>query len=250
MRLWLLVLPALLVACSGSSDASIPSRNGTSTTTSPNLPASACTELLRCGDDAQPRIDAAVCGDLERDNTLSGDVISGDDSYCVAAPSIDRLVAAAPRTGADRSFENVSQPTMMSFACAQYRFSALGINNTFELDFTGDAVIIVEGNVHIASPVRLVVPSGSTLDFVVGGDLEIDNTLTIDGGGTTWLGVGGNVHVASPTTIHGWLVAPDSHVEADNTLVVDSLLAGSMKVASPVTITGALGLSGDGCVAP
>jgi cytoskeletal protein CcmA (bactofilin family) len=161
---------------------------------------------------------------------------------CEGAPDVVAIAdAAAQRPGVADEGETlaaVSEPTHLTLGCGTYRFDSWGVDNDLTLRVEGKTVIVVDGDMRIASPTHVVVAPGGSLDFVVTGGLQIENTLSIDGA-PTWLAVAGDVKIASPTRLTGWLVAPKSEVLADNTLDVDgALLVGSLRVASPVTVAG------------
>ena len=178
---------------------------------------------------------------------------------CASAPDIAALVARAWGVHDDPAeaalprdaFENVSVPTVATLGCGTYALTSIGANNTLTLHVTGSTVLVIQGNVHIASPVVIDLAPGATLDLAIGGDLQIDNTLTVGDAAqpaSTWVGVAGAIAIASPTVVRGALVAPRSAVSARNTLdVTGSAVFGGLEVSSPVTIHDGPALSAAGC---
>ena len=117
----------------------------------------------------------------------------------------------------------------------------------------GPTVLVVEGDVKVASPVRILVEHDATLDMAIGGSLQIDNTLDV-GDPTrpeaTWLAVAGEVRVASPFEIDGWLLAPRGALRGDNTVDVHgAAYVGPLRVASPMVVDPSLSFDPAGCLA-
>jgi hypothetical protein len=149
---------------------------------------------------------------------------------------------------------DVRGPTEITLGCGRYRFSSIGAHNTLALRVTGPTVLVIEGDVRVASPMRITVEDGARLDMLIGGSLQIDNTLDVGDPArpeATWLAVGGAVRVASPFELHGWLLAPTGELRGDNTVDVHgAAFVGLLRVASPMRVDPALSTSGDGCVVP
>ncbi len=200
-------------------------------------------------------------GDVQAGAVVFGSVQVAQPLDCADAPDVAALVAhawavqdgatdaALPRD----SLENVSIPTDITLGCGTYALTSIGVKSTLSLHVTAAAVLVVRGNVHVASPVVIDLAPGATLDLAIGGDLQVDNTLTIGGSQPTetWVGVAGAITIASPTVIHGWLVAPRSPVAANNTLDISgSAIFGGLEVASPVGVHDGSALSASGCTLP
>lgn len=243
-------------------------------------------ESLRCRASGAAPLGLAVCGDLVGDNTVTVDgtlAVSGDwtvrsparvrdDVYLggvldatntvdvgatrrepmlACAEAVD-VAALAARTdeAASTNLEAVTSPTSVQLGCGTYRFSRIGVDNTLTLRVEGRVVMVVEGDVRIAAPMRVELATDAELDLVVGGRLAADNTLTVEGG-SAWVAVAGEVRVASPVSIQGWLVAPRGSVAGDNTLTIDgAAFTGAMRVASPLVVVQRGGVDGRGCVGP
>jgi hypothetical protein len=170
----------------------------------------------------------------------SSDAQVDDPLACDGAPPVGGAVANAEALGENDLGDALlahSQPADVSLGCARYRFSSLGIDNQLTFHVTGQTMIVVDGDVRISSPMQVELEPGATLDFLIGGALQIDNTLSFSGG-STWLAVGGEIGVGAPLRLTGFLYAPESQLSVNNTLDVNgSLLVGSMTIASPVTVT-------------
>jgi hypothetical protein len=309
--------------------------------------------LVRCGGDAVPGIIAAVCGDLEADNTVTvtgGDFAVSGQSHLAAplhvtggsftgllgiqadntedvsgdlATSGDWVVSSPAHVGGDAFIggkleatnsvavdgvlhvanadtQHVTAGTIkadgttvmtslkcelapapnatiqrveagdfldlgqaltahsvaaeVTLDCARYRFTSFGIDNDLVLHVSGHTVIVVDGDVRVAAPMTVKLDPDATLDFLIGGSLEVDNTLSFSGG-STWLAIGNDLKIAAPLTLVGFLYAPQSavaasEVSADNILGVSgSLLVNSVHVASPITVTAVSGPALPACAA-
>ncbi len=180
-----------------------------------------------------------------RDVTTTGTTVTSP-LHCNAAPDSQPKIAHIEAGGVvdlGHALVKHSQPATVELGCARYRFASLGIENNLDLHVTGNTVIVVDGDMRIAAPMRVLLDEDAQLDFLVGGALEVDNQLTFSGG-STWLAVAGELRIASPMKLVGFLYAPQSavssasSVSADNTLdVLGSLLVDSVRVASPITVT-------------
>ncbi len=170
----------------------------------------------------------------------SRDLQVDDPLACDDAPSPAAVIQSSEALGV-RDLGDVlsahSQPAQVSLGCARYRFSSFGIDNELTFHVSGRTVIVVDGDVRVASPMRVELDDGASLDFVIGGALQIDNTLSFSGG-STWLAVGGAITIGAPLELSGFLYAPQSTLSVNNTLDVrGSVLAESMTIAAPVNIT-------------
>ena len=198
--------------------------------------------------------DAVVGGMLEATNTVTVDGAlhaQADNALaCDGAPPVGGAVANAESLGENDLGDALlphSRPADVSLGCARYRFSSLGIDNELTFHVTGKTVIVVDGDVRISSPMQVELEPGATLDFLIGGALQVDNTLSFSGG-STWLAVGGEIDVGAPLRLTGVLYAPGSQLSVNNTLDISgSLLVGSMTVASPVTVTALAGPALSAC---
>ena len=129
-----------------------------------------------------------------------------------------------------------SHAARLSLGCGRYRFDSWGIERDLVLRVSGATLIVIEGDVRIAAPVRIELDAGATLDVLVAGSLRVDDTLTITGG-SAWLAVEGQLDIASPMVLEGSLYAPHSVVAVNDALdVTGSLWVGSMRIAAPVTV--------------
>ena len=178
-------------------------------------------------------------------STLAETIAARDPLRCELAPTpsatISRLEAGA-FVDLRYALSAHSQQARVQLGCATYRFDSFGIDNELRLHIKGHTVIVVDGDVHIASPMRVELEPDARLDLLIGGSLEVDSQLSFSGG-STWLAVGGDVRITAPMQLEGMLSAPRSAVSLtdgspDNVLnVTGTLLVGSLHVASPVTVT-------------
>lgn len=134
-----------------------------------------------------------------------------------------------------------SEAAHVQLGCATYRFDALGIDNELTLHIKGHTVIIVDGNVRVASSMIVELEPDAQLDFLIGGQLEVEKKLSFTGG-STWLAIAGAVQIAAPMQLDGTLYAPQSDVSStpgsvdDELRINGALLVGSLHLASPVTV--------------
>ena len=133
----------------------------------------------------------------------------------------------------------------VQLGCARYRFDSFGIDNEVTLHIKGHTVIVVEGDVRIASPLTVELEPDAQLDFLIGGSLDVNARVSFSRG-ATWLAVGGALRITAPFELDGTLYAPESAVSSTevsagslpNPLSVNgSLLVGSLSVASPLTVS-------------
>jgi hypothetical protein len=225
----------------------------------------------------------AICGDLTADNTLHVGGRSADVSLWVRDAATTRAplrvdgnfwnasnsftntqqIDGQLRTGAEapactRVIEaraaqpwdvRIDEPAYVDLGACSYAQPNLQLDNTLEVHIHGDVTWVIDGDLHIAAPLDILLDPGAHLDWTIGGALEVDNTLTIEG--PTTLNVGGPIHIAAPMKLDGSLIAPQSRVEVDNTLdVTGAAYVGSLRVASPMRVEGQTLLREDGCSAP
>lgn len=165
-----------------------------------------------------------------------------DCARAARATSVD----AALRPDAARLFfghegySRVTAPTELDLGCGQYLLAALEVNNTLTLHVTGSVLLVIDGDLRVASPMVIELDRDAQLSLVVRGNLNIDNTLTIAAGrepSQTWVAVGGNVRVASPFALNGTLVMPDGDLAGDNTFDLrGQALVGGLRVAAPMVV--------------
>jgi hypothetical protein len=131
-----------------------------------------------------------------------------------------------------------SESANVALGCARYRFSSWGIDNELVLRITGSTVIVVEGDVRIASSVRIELAPDAKLDLIIGGSLQVERALSLTGG-SSWLGVGGDLRLTAPVDIDGSLFAPRSQLAQGDTLNINgSLFVGTLRIAAPLAVTG------------
>lgn len=158
---------------------------------------------------------------------------------CANARSVSDLIDGALAPGFvdfGPALSKVPARTDVRLGCDRYRFASWGVEQPLTVRVSGATVVVVDGDVRIASPLRIEVEPNASLQLLIRGSLEVDNTLVITGR-STWLGVGGDLRVASPMELTGVLYAPHAAVGLDNTLeVTGALCVGALRVAAPLTV--------------
>ncbi len=230
-----LTLKSGALAVSGDWTASAPARVGGAAFVNGKLEASNSVTI-----DGVLHTSAADLTNVTASSVTAVGVAPDTPVQCASAPVSRAAIAqieAAGMIDMGDALAAHSESANVELGCARYRFSSWGINNELLLRVTGSTVIVVEGDVRIAAPVRIDVAPDAKLDFIVGGSLQVDNTLSFSGG-STWLGVEKEVRIAAPVTLTGYLFAPLSQVALDNTLTIDgSLFVGPLRAAAPLTVT-------------
>jgi len=176
--------------------------------------------------------------------TALGPVVVDRALACESAANVAALVAAQGREPLDEDHDRravrISQPTDLTLGCGRYRFDSLEVDNTLRLRVTGPTMIVVAGNVRIASPMVVTLEPGGSLEWLVGGRLDLDNTLELGSPGreqATWLAVAGDVRIASPFRLWGRLFAPRSSISGDNTFDLHGgAYVGALRVAAPMQV--------------
>ena len=178
---------------------------------------------------------------------------------CFHAPNIASLVhdtlqpsvgdlAAVPLD----ALASITTTTSVNLGCGRYHFSGIGADNVLSIHIDGSVVMILDGDFRIGAPTTIDLAPGATLDLIVAGNLEVDNTFSIHAAGaSSWVGVGGDIKIGAPVTLDGYLVAPSSNLEADNTLAINgAAYVGALHVAAPLVVTPVSALSAGACVLP
>lgn len=175
---------------------------------------------------------------------------------CTRAPNVEGMLREARAVATDAPgiprVLVVDEPSRVRLGCAHYHFESFTVENELTLRVEGATTISIDRDLRIASPMRIELAEGSSLELVVGGALRVDNTFDVGGGGAfAWIAVGGPVRIAAPTRLDGWLVAPRSQVDLDNTLTLrGAAYVGNLRVAAPLVVDDGPGLSEVGCLVP
>ncbi len=135
----------------------------------------------------------------------------------------------------------VREPTRLTLGCGRYVVPGLDVEDTLELRIRGDVVLVIDGSLRVAAPLRIDLDPGATLDLVIGDALEIDHALTIAPGQDptrTWLAVGGATRVGAPFHLSGTLVMPDGELRVDHAMSLRGpALVGALRLAAPLEIS-------------
>ena len=220
---------------------------------------------------AQTNGDAFIGGMVDARNTVKVDgtlhvnVSAAAEGVTAGAVSVEPVAVAKPldcsraprardlvdsltrdRTGWSEVFfgresaSKVTVPSEITLGCGRYYFAPLEVDNTLAIHVVGDVVMVVDGDLRIASPTVIDLAAGARLTLVVRDSLQVDNTLSIADGtdpAATWVAVGGTLRVASPLRMNGALVMPDGDLAGDNTFDLEgSALVGSLRVAAPMVV--------------
>lgn len=190
-------------------------------------------------------------------NVTAGAVVDGavrvpSALACAEAVSIDALVTSAgPGVVPSDLLSPVDAPSELTLGCGTYVLDAMDVNAPLDIHVVGPTVLVIRGDVRIASPTSIDVAPGATLDVVVGGAVAVDNTLDVSAASddAVWIGVGDGLRVASPMHLTGVLAMPDADIAGDNTLEVwGAVMARDLRVASPMVVHDGASLAADGCL--
>lgn len=141
----------------------------------------------------------------------------------------------------------ITEPASVVLEGCSYAQPSLQVDNTLDVRIRGDLHWIIQGDLHIAAPLRIALDPGAQLTWHITGALRVDNTLTVQG--PTSLRVDGPIHIAAPTTLDGSLIAPSSRLDVDNTLTIEgAAYVGDLHVAAPMNIGGSASLDEAGCL--
>jgi hypothetical protein len=223
----------------------------------------------------------AVCGDLTADNTLTvggaqadvalwvrddalthaplrvaGNFASGSNTATntqavggnslvdAPAPSCAAMTPATQRN--PRWDVVIDRPAEVVLEGCSYAQPSLEVNNTLEVHIRSDVTWFIDHDLHIAAPLNITVEPGAHLRWTIAGSLAVDNTLTVEG--PTTLTVGGPIHIAAPFDLDGSLIAPNSRVDADNTVTISgAAYVGTLHIAAPMRVDGETLLREDAC---